>query len=570
MKTKYELLNLKRAFLSLSVLFSLASGSKAQSGAALNFDGTNDYVQIPNSSANNFTTTNAFTVEFWAKTNTDVAGGVFVNKGSGGGLEQYAFDFAGTTFRFYVKSSAGTFTFVTLPRTSVITVANGWVHIAGTYDGNAGIMKLYRNGVVIGSSPTPTVPLNSNTNPLCLGAQAQPSLNAYLSGQLDELRLWSVARTQCEIQTYMNCEIPTTATNLTANYHFNQGVASGTNTGISVLNDYSGNAANGTLTNFALTGPTSNWVAPGGVVNGFTTALSNTVGINATNSVVCAGQSVTLNGVGADTYTWTGGVSNGFSFTPSATTNYAVTGTNTLTTCSNTASITITVNPLPIITVSNGTICSGSSFTMSPAGAATYTFSSGSQVVTPSTSTMYSVTGTSSLGCVSALAAFCNVTVNQLPVLVTISSSPLICNGEQAALSVNGAFTYTWNTNATGTNIVVSPSVTTIYTVVATDNNGCVNMTTLTQSVNACTDLLVQNGIKSGITIYPNPGNGIFSVELPTVSNVTIVDVLGKVVYTQTLEEGKHTIDLTNFNTGVYVLKAEKNGEVKTLRLVKE
>nr|HMT30220.1 hypothetical protein [Bacteroidia bacterium] len=52
---------------------------------------------------------------------------------------------------------------------------------------------------------------------------------------------------------------------LVANYHFNQGVAGGTNTGATSLTDATGNGFTGTLTNFALTGSTSNWVAPGGV-----------------------------------------------------------------------------------------------------------------------------------------------------------------------------------------------------------------------------------------------------------------------------------------------------------------
>ncbi len=502
MKTKYKLLNQKRAFLSLVVFFCLASFIKAQSGAALNFDGSNDYVQIANSSANNFTTTNAFTVEFWAQTNTDVGGGTFVNKGSGGGLEQYSLDFAGTTFRFYVKSSVGTFTGVTLPRTSVITVADAWVHIAGTYDGNAGIMKLYRNGVLIGSSPTPTASLNSNTNPLCFGAQAQPSLNAYLSGQLDEVRLWSVARTQCEIQTYMNCEIPTTATNLTANYHFNQGVASGTNTGIGVLSDYSANAANGILTNFGLTGSTSNWVAPGGVANSFTTALSNTIGINATNSVVCAGQSVTLNGVSANTYTWTGGISDGVPFTPTATTSYTVSGTNTVTTCFNTAAITITVNPLPAVTAG--------------------------------------------------------------------SSSSLICSGQSATLNAGGATTYTWNTTATSANIVVSPITTTSYTVTGTNANGCKNTATITQNVSACTGIIALGRNGAQIDVYPNPSQGVYTLELASDVNVTILDFSGKLIHTQRLPEGKHNIDLRGMSSGLYILKAESNGKVTTLKLLKE
>jgi 6-phosphogluconolactonase (cycloisomerase 2 family) len=75
---------------------------------------------------------------------------------------------------------------------------------------------------------------------------------------------------------------------------------------------------------------------------------------NTTAEILCAGESVTLTGGGADTYTWTGGVTNGVGFIPpSATTTYTVTGTVTATGCQNTAIITITVNPITIVTSTN-------------------------------------------------------------------------------------------------------------------------------------------------------------------------------------------------------------------------
>ena len=79
------------------------------------------------------------------------------------------------------------------------------------------------------------------------------------NGQMDEVRIWNVTRTQVEIQANMNSEI-SSATGLVASYNFNQGVANGNNAGVTTATDSSGNGNNGTLTNFALTGTTSNWV----------------------------------------------------------------------------------------------------------------------------------------------------------------------------------------------------------------------------------------------------------------------------------------------------------------------
>jgi gliding motility-associated-like protein len=265
--------------------FSFVITATPPPASALSFDGSYSYVEIPNSAANNFTSTNAFTVEFWAKTNSNLSNGTFVNKGSGAGQEQYSFDFAGTDFRYYILDASGFFTQIIIPRSTVLTVADGWVHLAGVYDGSSRNIRLYRNGIEIASLPTTTVPLMSNTNPLSIGAQSQPSLNAFFSGQIDELRLWNTVRSQCEIQTYMNCEIPTTASGLVGNYHFNQGANALNNSTVTTLVDASASASTGTLINFSLvTGTTSNWIAPGGVTNGFTIAIAPTSSISITGS----------------------------------------------------------------------------------------------------------------------------------------------------------------------------------------------------------------------------------------------------------------------------------------------
>ncbi|MCX7745215.1 MAG: gliding motility-associated C-terminal domain-containing protein, partial [Flavobacteriales bacterium] len=86
-----------------------------------------------------------------------------------------------------------------------------------------------------------------------------------------------------------------------------------------------------------------------------------TVGVNATpGTTVCAGTSVTLNGTGAVSYTWSGGVSNGVAFVPASTQTYTVTGTDA-NSCTNSASFVVTVNSLPNFSAySNSPVCSGS------------------------------------------------------------------------------------------------------------------------------------------------------------------------------------------------------------------
>ena len=595
--------------------------------SALNFDGSNDIVSVGTSTTISNMGLIPFTLEAWVyPTNTAGARSIFRKEGdynlylNGGVLTSEVFPAGGTGGSFVQSAASST----TVP-------LNQWSHVALVWTGSAA--NFYINGVIYAATST-TLSSGAISN-LNIGMSSIFG-NPFL-GSLDELRIWNVARTKCQINTFINCEIPTTAAGLVANYHFNQGVPTSTNTSVTTLIDASGSANTGTLTNFALTGTVSNWVSPGAVSNGYSTSLAPlAVGASLSSSVICNGQATTLNGTGANTYTWTGGVTNAVAFNPTVTTNYVVTGTSTLTSCTNTAAATVsvnaspsisvnsgaicagtsftmvpsggttytfssgsavvtptatasysvsstntlgcvgsaisnvTVNALPTVSVTSGAICAGNSFTMVASGASTYTYSSGSAVVTPTTNANYNVTGTSAGGCVSSNTAVSSITVNVLPTVNASTNASLTCTGQTATLTANGASTYTWNTSATTAVIVINPTVTTTYTVNATGANGCANVATVTQNVSACTGI---NALTSNsqlfVSVYPNPSNGEYTVELLNTSNVSVVDVLGKIIYTQTLQDGKHSFNLNNFNNGLYILKVESNGDVKTVRLVK-
>ena len=79
------------------------------------------------------------------------------------------------------------------------------------------------------------------------------------------------------------------------------------------------------------------------------------VTVNASKTAVCDGESLNLAGVGAQTYTWDNGVSNGVDFVPPNSKIYTVTGTD-LNGCINTASQSIVVNPHPVVTLASSTV----------------------------------------------------------------------------------------------------------------------------------------------------------------------------------------------------------------------
>ncbi len=142
------------------------------------------------------------------------------------------------------------------------------------------------------------------------------------------------------------------------------------------------------------------------------------------------------------------------------------------------ASGTVTVKPVPTVSVNSPSVCNGTSATLTATpslAGGTYLWNTGattaSITVTPSETTIYSVVYTLN-GCPSPSASG-TVTVKPVP---TVSvNSPTVCNGTSATLTATPSLaggTYLWNTGATTASITVSPSSTTIYSVVYT-LNGC-------------------------------------------------------------------------------------------------
>ncbi len=124
--------------------------------------------------------------------------------------------------------------------------------------------------------------------------------------------------------------------------------------------------------------------------------------VTATSQTTCQGIITTITASGATSYSWnTGSSNNALNVTPAVTTTYTVTGkTNG---CASVATCTVTVNPKPNVSSNSVITCSGDSVLITAIGANTYLWNNGvttaSQIVLPSTSTSYIVTGTDINGC---------------------------------------------------------------------------------------------------------------------------------------------------------------------------
>lgn len=226
--------------------------------------------------------------------------------------------------------------------------------------------------------------------------------------------------------------------------------------------------------------------------NGCTNTAMITITVNNLPNVdagpdqsICAGNSTTLSGSGASSYTWNNGVTNGTPFTPASTATYTVTGTDA-NGCVNTDQVIVNVNPIPTVQLSNTTICAGTSATLTPVlsspqgtllwntGATTATLT-----VSPSQTTTYSVVHTVN-GC-SSPAASATVTVNPAPALYG-GPDQVICAGDQVILTAMGGNNLSW-TNGVINGTPFFPTSTMTYTVTGTEN-GCTSTDQVTVTVN--------------------------------------------------------------------------------------
>ena len=201
--------------------------------------------------------------------------------------------------------------------------------------------------------------------------------------------------------------------------------------------------------------------------------------VSATFQTLCSGQSTTLTAGGADSYIWTpvNQTGSAITVTPSATSTYTVVGTS-LGCVGNSTQITITVND--IATITNKTICQGSTTTLTTSGADAYTWlpttglndSTGQSVVaSPSDTTLYTVTGIiNATGCNISKSVW--VYVNPTPTPPSITQDFAITSGEIVYLAAQASVpiqTYSWSTNfgrygtLQGDTVAVLPNSTTTY-----------------------------------------------------------------------------------------------------------
>ena len=188
-------------------------------GKALDFDGTDDFVDLPDGLTENLTN---FTFEARYFHSSDAPWQRIMDFGNS--TSQYiqltpVSGFAGRAPFFEIRNGDTRERF----EASEALELNRWYHIAAVIDASTSQnnARIYIDGELKGQGTFPLTPQDlGNLSNNWLG-RSQFSPDPYLSGTLDEVRIWSTARSQAEIQANKDQELSGNEAGLIAYYNAN-------------------------------------------------------------------------------------------------------------------------------------------------------------------------------------------------------------------------------------------------------------------------------------------------------------------------------------------------------------
>ncbi|MEG4988131.1 DUF4347 domain-containing protein, partial [Microcoleus sp. BR0-C5] len=239
-------------------------GVFAPKDTALNLNG--GYVGLP-SHPNFNIATNRLTVEAWIKPNFTSAWEAIIAKGNS--AWRLARSSTSNSLEFAFNSSTG----VKYVNGTANVNDGQWHHVGAVYDGTN--VLLYIDGVLNAQSNVGSAIFSTNIYNVRIGSNEEVSGTNY-NGQIDEVRVWNLARTQAEIQANKDISISPSA-GLIGYWKLDEGTGT-------VAADTSGNSNNATLTGSV------NWT----VADTTAPTATFTPADNATSVAVAANLVVTL------------------------------------------------------------------------------------------------------------------------------------------------------------------------------------------------------------------------------------------------------------------------------------
>lgn len=167
------------------------NGAIGHINSSLNFDGTDDYIDLGNNSSLDLTS--EFTLSTWLKSDTGDTGyilGRFQASDAG-----YMMRWNNTNLTLYYGNTENV-------SSSSFSSTNNWVHAVITF--NNGIVNFYRNGLLIGTNSEITINSAPSINNTIGSRWGGSTTGHYFQGQIDDARIYNYALTNKQIKTVYN------------------------------------------------------------------------------------------------------------------------------------------------------------------------------------------------------------------------------------------------------------------------------------------------------------------------------------------------------------------------------
>lgn len=178
-----------------------SNGSAGKINSSLNFDGTDDYINVGNPAALNFGTGN-FTISSWI--NLSGSGDrTIVDKGNLSFLTNNGYNLmvSGGKLRFAIADGTDGYTVNTAPLSNT-TLNNGvWYHALVIWNSSSQTATYYLNGVNDGSYTTSNIDSTTGANPFRIGIKYDTRL---FSGKIDDVQIYNYALTPQQVKTVYN------------------------------------------------------------------------------------------------------------------------------------------------------------------------------------------------------------------------------------------------------------------------------------------------------------------------------------------------------------------------------
>lgn len=212
--------------------------------AGLEFNGTNQYMRIPNHTDFDINTNESLTVTCWARTPVtsrtqrlfgkryttgDVDNG---NTGYGVALLSPGRTYTDWHYKSNLTTGGGNANILPGSTTTGTYFANTWMHIAAVFDVANKRISLYQDGVLMGSKELAAMISITNISDLYVGWwKTAPTANPgeYFSGEIAHLRFWDKTLSFAEIQEDIVTDVNEETPNLIAAYDLRKVEGSGTN-----------------------------------------------------------------------------------------------------------------------------------------------------------------------------------------------------------------------------------------------------------------------------------------------------------------------------------------------------